>query len=264
MEVGIILFIRLVLDRTYNPKFFRVTFRNNFYDPPDLDNLPIPTETTCNILKEYICSLILRDLFTVLLTIWAALQLTWVTMLLIVQTVQISRAITTFENMRGHDHQSSHAAEVFTAGVTAGSTSMDGAQLLPGGAGRSAHGGHAGHRHAHKSGCFAQWKKLLGLDTFVATAQGGLTGRSNMRRRNPFSRGIVTNCKDFWLDPAPYFGKRELGAGMLGGEVINYTRMYETPFRMSVPSSSGRAALGASITGEESRALQDAVDDYVV
>lgn len=232
----------------------------------DTEDLPHNPGATCNIVKELICDIITRDLFTVLLTIWASLQLTWVTMLLIVQTVQISRAITTFENMRGHDHHSSHAAEIFAASVTAGSTSMDGAQLLPGGAGPPAdtHRGHAGHHHGHKSGCFTQWKKLLGLDNFVATAQGSLSGRGSLRKRNPFSRGIITNCKDFWLDPAPYFGKRQSGAGMLGGQVVDYARMYETPLRMSIPSSSGWATHGASMRREESRPLQDAVDDDAV
>lgn len=89
--------------------------------------------------------------------------------------------------------------------------------------------------HPHKEGCLGQWKKLLGLDSFVATAQGSLDGgRGSRRRGNPFSRGVVTNCKDFWCDPAPYFGKRETGTAMLGGDVINYTRMYEAPPRMKL------------------------------
>lgn len=49
------------------------------------------------------------------------------------------------------------------------------------------------------------------------------------KARNPFSKGCVTNCKDFWLDPAPVFGKGQIGHGMLGGEVVNYARMYESP-----------------------------------
>ena len=128
------------------------------------------------------------------------------------------------------------AGEVLTAAVTAGATSMDGAQL-PGGSGSSS----ATVAHAHPArrdgGWFAQWKKLLGLATFMATAHsagsgggGGLAGR---RRGNPFSRGIVTNCRDFWCDPAPVFRPRETGAAFLDGEVVNYARMYEPPLRMS-------------------------------
>jgi len=39
----------------------------------------------------------------------------------------------------------------------------------------------------------------------------------------------VQNCKDFWCDPAPVFGRRETGAAVLGGEPVNYTEMYESP-----------------------------------
>ena len=162
-------------------------------------------------------------------------------MLLVVQLVQISRALTTYESMRANLHHGSRAAEAVTSALTAGSTSMDSAQLTTNGLGQEpavpSGPGH-GHSHAHKEGCFAQWKTLLGLDTFVATAQGGLQGRLRSRRhQNPFSRGLATNCKDFWCDPAPYFGKRETGAAMLDGDIVNYARMYETPLRMKMQRS---------------------------
>lgn len=162
-------------------------------------------------------------------------------MLLVVQLVQISRALTTYESMRSQLHHGSRVAEAVTSALTAGSTSMDGAQLTTSGMGpdTAVPSGRAhGHSHARREGCFAQWKKLLGLDTFVATAQGGLEGGARSRRRqNPFSRGLITNCRDFWCDPAPYFGKRETGAAMLDGEVVNYARMYETPPRMKMRRS---------------------------
>lgn len=144
-------------------------------------------------------------------------------MLLFVQFVQIARATTTYEAMRGHTDHGSRASEAITAALTSGSTSMSGAALSS--------DSHHGHRH---EGCFAQWKKLLGLDTFVATAQGGIEGGRARRRGNPYSRGIITNCKDFWFDPAPIFKARQPGDAMLDGEIVNYTRMYETPPRMKV------------------------------
>ena len=77
----------------------------------------------------------------------------------------------------------------------------------------------------------------------MATASGGLlkprTGRRNRRVENPFSRGVVTNCKDFWCDPAPFFGRRETGHGMLGGVVVDYTKMYENPTRMRLGRDEG-------------------------
>lgn len=128
-------------------------------------------------------------------------------------------------------HGSSQAATAITTALTTGSTSMDGAQLGSTGMGPNSDTPSEPHRHAHKEGCFGQWKKLLGLDTFVATATGA---GQPQRRRNPYSRGILTNCNDFWCDPAPIFRRRENGAAMLDGDVINYTRIYETPPRMKL------------------------------
>ena len=83
----------------------------------------------------------------------------------------------------------------------------------------------------------------------MATAQDGLTDPNYRRDRgNPFSRGILVNCRDFWCDPAPIVGRRLNGDGYLGGEVVNYARMYETPLRMrssgytSVPDEGGDGA----------------------
>lgn len=156
-------------------------------------------------------------------------------MLLVVQLIQISRALTTYENMMGANHgHDSKAAEAITAALTTGTTSRAEAQLGSTGLGPDpalppTHApGHHGHHH---EGCFSQWKKLLGVDTFVETALHGSSGTRNRTRRpqNPFSAGCLQNCKDFWCDPAPIFGRRENGEAALGGAVVNYTMMYETP-----------------------------------
>ena len=83
---------------------------------------------------------------------------------------------------------------------------------------------------------------MLGLDTFIATASDAAQGRLQTRG-NPFSRGLVGNCKDFWCDPAPIFGKRHNGDSLLGGEVVNYTDMYETPLR----ARSGRTGVDSMV-----------------
>lgn len=220
----------------------------------DIQDIPAPVNPHCNVLSEDICTYVLRDPFTIVVAIWTCLQLLWVTMLMIVQFVQISRALTTYESMRGPMHQSTQAAAAITSALTAGSTSMDGAQLNNAGVGPNPAipGGH--RPHAKKEGCFAQWKKLLGLDTFVATATGGYEGGGRSRSRgNPFSRGLITNCKDFWCDPAPVFRRRENGAAMLGGEVVNYTRMYETPPRMKLrrPRQEGDGGMYHSVGDED-------------
>jgi palmitoyltransferase len=196
------------------------------------------------------CRVVNADAYTLILVAWATLQLTWITMLLFVQLVQVSRAMTTYENMMGAHHgHDSKAAEAITSALTTGTTSRAGAQLGATGLGTDpalpqAHGhGHHGHHH-HQQGCFAQWKKILGVDTFVETALHGTSGTRNRTRhnRNPFSAGCVQNCRDFWCDPSPVFGRRENGAAVLGGAVVNYTTMYESPRLMRMRAGGGDTA----------------------
>ena len=171
----------------------------------------------------------------------------WVTMLLFTQLFLIARAQTTWESMRGHTHHISRTSETITSAVTAGSTTLDGAGLSEPATEMGGAPGGAHKRHHRREGCFAQWKKILGLDSFVATASGRAS-----KRINPFSRGMVTNCKDFWCDPAPYLKIRENGAAMLDGEVINYTMMYEVPSRNR--TRTGRRAEGGvyhSVGGDD-------------
>ena len=170
--------------------------------------------------------------------------------------VQVARAQTTYESMRGHMHHGTQASQAITSALTTGSTSMEGAQLSNAGMGPNPAVPPSGRHHQPKEGCFSQWKRLLGLDTFIATAIGGSAGLdhgSRRRRGNPYSRGILTNCRDFWCDPAPYFGKRESGSAMLDGEVVNYTRMYEMPMRRKVrgPRRDGDGGAYHSVGSEE-------------
>lgn len=163
-------------------------------------------------------------------------------MLMFVQLVQISRAMTTWENMRGSNHShGSKASAAITSALTTGTTTRTGAQIGDTGMGPdpALPPTHAPGHHHHKEGCFKQWKKILGVDTFVETALGDKT--KTRRNRNPFSNGCVGNCKDFWCDPAPVFGQRENGSAMLAGQVVDYTAMYETPRLMTMRSRGGAA-----------------------
>lgn len=48
------------------------------------------------------------------------------------------------------------------------------------------------------------------------------------------------------------FGKRTTGSGMLGGEVVSYYDMYETPMRMRMGASrSGDGGAYRSVAGED-------------
>ncbi|KAJ5546998.1 hypothetical protein N7494_004583 [Penicillium frequentans] len=228
LEIGIILFVQLTIGY--------------------ITGLQSPTDAKCSIINDKLCDYVSRDTFTLVLGIWTILQLVWVTMLCAVQLVQVSRNQTTYENMRGHSiDRSLPSSQAFASAMTAGTTSMEAAGLSAAGQGPNPALAHS-HASRRKTGCISQWSALLGIDAFFATAKDGLRdGPHAGRSRNPFSRGVTTNCRDFWCDPAPIFAKRESGAAMLGGEVINYNDMYETPLRMHA----GRSGEGYRSVADE-------------
>ena len=187
-------------------------------------SLPPPTSTKCNILSPDLCAWALRDTYTIALTLWVLLQLVWITMLLVVQSIQISKNMTTYENMKSHSHPEipSHLPvhrHPITQGASAATTSLN----------DSAHASTRLEATPRRpDGCWGKWKRTIGLDVFLATASDASQGKMQTRG-NPFSRGLIGNCKDFWCDPAPIFGKRHNGDGYLGGEVVDYTKLYDAP-----------------------------------
>lgn len=147
-------------------------------------------------------------------------------MLVFTQLVQVSRAMTTFENMTGI-----HIREATTA-LTSTGTPLDPSLAAAATSTTSA----SGHGGRHKGGMLKQWSRILGVDPFIEmiTGRGAATGNSRRKKKNPYSRGCVSNCKDFWCDPAPVFGQRENGTAVLGGGKVDYTAMYESPTLMSL------------------------------
>jgi hypothetical protein len=201
--------------------------------------VPTPEGVVCNVLSNSLCEILHKDPYTIALTIWCAAQSIWITMLVLVQLLQIARALTTFESMRGH--LNSHTpAEALTSFVTTGAMSQEVTGASNGfGSGQDI-GDLPPRPHQHAS-IWDQWKRLLGLDTF-ATALRGSRANQARARGNPFSRGIITNCKDFFCDGSPVFGVKENGSARLGGERIDYTRLYEPPPRMTMRRAEGGRA----------------------
>ena len=218
----------------------------------DLENRDTPKNVECNIISDELCQMLNKDPFTIVLSIWAAFQLTWVTMLLCVQLLQVARNLTTYESMRGHLHGQT-PADALTSFVTTGDTSQD---VAPGGSG-SANGfgsgqdvGDVARRSQPKASIWDQWKRLLGVDTFMATAiQSSQPQRQN--RGNPFSKGVVTNCKDFFCDGSPVFGRKEGGYARLGGERVDYTRLYDVPKMQYQRGGGGAGGRYESLAAEE-------------
>lgn len=174
-------------------------------------------------------------------------------MLLCVQLLQVARNLTTYESMRGHLHNHT-AADAVNSFVTTGDTSQDvaGGSAPTNGFGSGQDVGDVPRPRQPKASIWDQWKRLLGLDTFVATALQGSQGRQRRQRGNPWSRGMVTNCKDFFCDGSPVFGRKEGGYARLAGERVDYTRLYEVP-KMKYASSraGGDGGRYESVAAEE-------------
>lgn len=163
------------------------------------------------------------DAYTLILAVWISLQLVWVTMLVLTQSFQVSRAMTTYENMTGM-----HLSTPSTA-LTSTGTPLD-----PSLASLTASGDAPSAASRHRGGMLRQWSRLLGVDPFIETitGRGAATAKSRRKKKNPYSRGCLANCNDFWCDPAPVFGPRESGSATLGGARVDYTAMYESPTLM--------------------------------
>ena len=252
LELGILVWVRLALACKFDSTNITKTILLTHID---LEIRDTPKDVQCAVLSPELCGVLNKDPFTIVLSIWAAFQLTWVTMLLCVQLLQVARNLTTYESMRGHLH-SHTAADALNSFVTTGDTSQDvapGGNAPTNGFGSGQDTGDAPVRREPKASIWDQWKRLLGLDTFVATAlQGSRAGQQQSQRRgNPFSRGIVTNCKDFFCDGSPVFGRKEGGYARLGGERVDYTRLYDVP-KMRYQSSRGGERYESVAAEEES------------
>lgn len=228
MIAGIALIVQLTIVCKF--EFSPVTYQPITNAAVDISALPNPAELHCALLKDDLCQVFSRDPLTIITNSWAALQLTWTFMLVFVHLTQVARAVTTLETMKGQ----SQPGPLMTA-MTTGSLSTEGAQLGVSGSGPDPVGGHAhGHAHKKKEGCLTQWSRLLGLDTFYTIAFQAYKGRKDKhaaaraKKANPFSRGIFRNCHDFWTD-GPIFGRKSSGRGLLGGETVDYTAMYDVP-----------------------------------
>ena len=193
----------------------------------------LTTAPTCAVLSELFCVPLWQDPFTFYISLWGCLQATWVTMLLCVQLIQIAKAQTTYENMTSSKHGHHHGGgrdkitTALTTAITTGSTSTTGAALDP-----SARGPDPAASISSRmdEGWWRKTKKLLGVDVFWRTAGGG---QQAGREKNPFSAGIVRNCRDFWAGAAAAWKpplEGGLGAeGELAGVRVNYANIYETP-----------------------------------
>src|SRR5690606_812340 len=133
----------------------------------------------CSFVQAPFCSMIIEDTPTIAVGVFLIIQLFWVSMLFVVQLVQIAKAQTTFEVMhRNHSHAHGKVSALASAIATGGTP--HGASLTPGaprGADPLLDDADSSHSHRHRGGGrFRKCYKLLGIDAFVTTAQDSTRG----------------------------------------------------------------------------------------
>lgn len=192
----------------------------------------------CTLLAEAYCHWLQIDSFGILLTIWDCLQMTWVTMLVLVQLWQISRATTTQEvvNIRRHGYMGGArdpprrlaVASAVASVITSGTTDPAGAALDSGGGGPTTAPTCEHHHHHNKKGAGGGFMKtvarLLGVDQFVDTAKMG----RHRKVDNPFDGGVASNCNDFWRVPSRDIVASD-GAGLVKRVPVDYYKLYAVP-----------------------------------
>lgn len=197
----------------------------------------IPKVTSSCLLPASICGATDFDGFLFSCMLWATLQLTWTSVLLIAHSWQISRQMTTLEvsNLGRYGYMGGKAgssmssqtsfmearAEALrTNSIVSGQQGSDAG--LDDGNDTSSAGGNTGSSHGHKHGSLlgaisgtGNWLlSIVGLDLYTKGKAGeGLKKAS--RSQNPFDQGIVVNCQDFWTRG------RALG--------VRYEQLYDVP-----------------------------------
>lgn len=204
---------------------------------------PVARPVECTLLSLSTCNWMQIDAFGIILAAWDCLQLSWISMLAVVQLYQIARAVTTQEvvNFRQYGDYNGNTESrttslpdqvrsVIAAGTTdPTSAGLDGGDQRPPEA-TCEHGHHHGRR---TGGLMQKIARLLGVDQFLDTAKEGMNlstssrKKASRRRPNPFDGGVVNNCADFWGSQPD----EELGSG--GGKVnrvpVDFYKLYVMP-----------------------------------
>jgi DHHC palmitoyltransferase len=210
----------------------------------DISSLELEEGEECKILPMSICEPLLTDPYTTILTIWTAAQLSWLTLLVVVQYYQITRGITTHElsNLQKYGFLGGGNVTVedrMQEGVSSRLPPITKNDVVPP----------------------TRWQKvlkILGVDQFFTTFKDKRQRAVAQRRgMNPFDQGgCWTNCADFWAVPAHLSEERERGwlerglrirgvgfqlgkggEGKLGGREVDYFEMWEVPEKRRVRRS---------------------------
>ena len=205
-----------------------------------------PSTAECKILPAEVCQPLLVDPFTTLLSIWAFVQMSWVTLLCLVQLHQISSAVTTYEsaNLQRYGFMGGRSGDRFQEGAAPRNQDINTAPVT------------ASSQAEEKS--FKKFTKIflraIGVEIFFQTAKDSLFKRRERQRQrkslNPFNqKSLKLNCADFWhigsdednFDLKSSFlhsgikvsgygmGIATNGMGYVGGKVVDYFTFFSLP-----------------------------------
>jgi hypothetical protein len=193
-------------------------------------------DAECKILPMDICEPLVTDPYSTILAFWATAQLSWLTLLVVVQCYQITRGITTHEltNLQKYGFMGGGNITVEDRMQEGVSSRLPPANATP----------------DIQPTRFQKVLRILGVEQFFTTfrdqRQRALAQRRGM---NPFDQtSCWTNCADFWAVPDVLNeessrgwlenGCRVRGMGFrlgkggeakLGGQEVDYYEMWEVP-----------------------------------
>lgn len=199
----------------------------------------VPSVTSSCLLPTSICASTDYDTFLFSCMLWASVQLTWTSILLVMQSWQISRQMTTLEvsNLgrygymggKGGSSMSSQtgfmearATALRNSGVPVEGSGFVQHQQSDSGMDEESHPGSGskktGHQHNTLTGLMGgtgNWLlSIVGLDLYTR-GKGGEGLKKASRSQNPFDQGLLFNCQDFWTRG------RVLG--------VKYEELYDVP-----------------------------------
>lgn len=149
-------------------------------------------EGSC-LLGQIICGYFEFDTWTISLTIWVLIQLSWSVFLLGVQLYQIAVATTTNESANAHRY----------AYLNENSNSNN---ILPTHTNETPVAPTAGHHHG--GGGVAGFLPCLQLFAGARALHRHRTRQVN-KNSNPFDHGCIKNCIDFWTEENNYSDKKK-------------------------------------------------------
>lgn len=149
-------------------------------------------DSTC-LLGSTICGYFDYDTWTLSLTIWVMIQLTWSVFLLGVQLYQVAVAMTTNESANANRYSYMNATNPNVLSNLAVGGVMEGTD------GPSAIETEGHHHHGHGQSGFCPCLQLVAGARAVHKARTR-RANSNMITGNVFDHGCWNNCMDFWSD----------------------------------------------------------------